>query len=81
MEGLRGRGRDDSRIFWSELKVERKKKKKAKARSKMKTIKPLSQPRGSSQLTAEPTSATLLWPCEPGSGPMAASEAGGENPR
>lgn len=31
MEGLRGRGRDDSRIFWSELKVERKKKKKSKS--------------------------------------------------
>lgn len=33
----RGQGRDDSGIFWSELKIERKK---AKAQSKMKKIKP-----------------------------------------
>lgn len=79
----RVRDRDDSGIFWSELRIERKKrrgKKKAKAQSKMKKIKPPAQPCGSSRpRTVEPTLAP--WSGLVSSGPMEAPEAGGENPK
>lgn len=76
----RGRGRDDSGIFWSELKIEKKKREKAKARSKMKKTKPPAQPCGCSRpRTVEPTSAPRSGLVS--SEPMEVSEAGGENPK